>query len=116
MVEYAKAAISTKRGKIGYVNFITDVHPVCDCYGTKKEPIVPDIGVVASLDPVAIDQASYDLVNEAPPARSGKLSDSYSVGGDKFMDLHPDVDSTIQLRHAEELGMGTRDYELIELE
>jgi uncharacterized Fe-S center protein len=116
MVEYAKAAISTKRGKVGYVNFITDVHPVCDCYGTEKEPIVPDIGVLASLDPVAIDQASYDLVNEAPPAKGSKLSDGYSVGGDKFMDLHPDVDPTVQLRHAEKLGMGTRDYELVELD
>lgn len=116
MVEYAKAAISTKRGKIGFINFITDVHPVCDCYGTEKEPIVPDIGVVASLDPVAIDQASYDLVNAAPPARGSRLSESYSVGGDKFRDLHPDADPTVQLRHGEDLAMGTRNYELCELD
>jgi uncharacterized Fe-S center protein len=116
MVEYAKAAISTKRGKVGYINFITDVHPVCDCYGTEKEPIVPDIGVLSSLDPIAIDQASYDLVNAAPPIRGSGLSDSYSVGGDKFRDLHPDADPTVQLRYGEELAMGTRNYELIEID
>ena len=68
MVEYVKAMATARRGRIGYINFITDVHPLCDCYGTKKHSIVPDIGVVASLDPIAIDQASYDLVNEAPVA------------------------------------------------
>jgi len=115
MVEYACAVLSTKRGRTGFVNFITDVHPVCDCYGTEKVPIVPDVGVLVSLDPVAIDQAAYDLVNEAPAARNGGLSDAYRSGGDKFRDLHPDVDPTVQLRHAEELGMGTRNYRLIEI-
>ncbi len=47
MVEYAGAVLSTKRGRAGFVSFITDVHPVCDCYGTEKTPIVPDVGVVA---------------------------------------------------------------------
>ncbi|MEA3409006.1 MAG: DUF362 domain-containing protein [Candidatus Eisenbacteria bacterium] len=115
MVEYAGAVVATKRGRVGYINFITDVHPVCDCFGTEKIPIVPDVGVLASLDPVAIDQAAYDLVNEAPAAANGGLSDGYCAGSDKFRDLHPDVDPTVQLRHAEELGLGTRDYELIEV-
>jgi len=114
MVEYAYAVVAAKRGRAGYVNFITDVHPVCDCFGTEKVSIVPDIGVVASLDPVAIDQAAYDLVNEAPAA-DGELSDGYRAGSDKFRDLHADVDPTVQLRHAEELGLGTRNYELIEI-
>jgi len=114
MVEYACAVVATKLGRAGYINFITDVHPVCDCFGTEKVSIVPDIGVVASLDPVAIDQAAYDLVNEAPAA-AGELSDGYRAGSDKFRDLHPDVDPTVQLRHAEELGLGTRNYELIEI-
>ncbi len=115
MVEYLSAFAALKRGRIGYINFITEVHPLCDCYGAGKVPIVPDIGVVASLDPVAIDQASYDLVNEAPVARDAGLSDVYKQGGDKFRDLHPDVDPAIQLRYAEELGLGTRDYQLIEI-
>ena len=116
MVEYALAVVAAKPGRAGYVSFITDVHPVCDCYGTEKTPIVPDIGVVASLDPVAVDQAAYDLVNAAPVAEAAELSEGYHAGSDKFRDLHPDVDPTVQLKHAEELGLGTRDYELIETE
>ncbi len=115
MVEYAMAVVATKPGRAGYISFITDVHPVCDCYGTEKISIVPDIGVVVSLDPVAIDQAAYDLVNAAPVADGGQLSDGYSAGSDKFRDLHPDVDPTVQLRYAEELGLGTRNYELVEI-
>lgn len=116
MVEYLEALARAKRGRVAYVNFITDVHPLCDCYGSAKVPIIDDIGVVASLDPVAIDQASYDLVNEAPVTPKSDLSENYRDGGDKFRDLHPDVDPTVQLRYAEELGLGTRDYELIEIE
>ncbi|MBD3367706.1 MAG: DUF362 domain-containing protein [Candidatus Eisenbacteria bacterium] len=116
MVEYTKALSDAKPGAVGYVNFITDVHPVCDCYGAAKEAICPDVGIVASLDPVAIDQASYDLVNEAPASEAGDLSPTYRQGSDKFKDLHPEVDSTVQLRYAEALGLGTRDYELIEVD
>lgn len=115
MVEYALAIARAKRGRIGCVNFLTDVHPVCDCYGTAKTAIVPDIGVLASLDPVAIDQASYDLVNDAPTVKESGLSASYRSGGDKFRDLHQSVDPTVQLRYGEEVGLGTRNYELIEI-
>jgi uncharacterized Fe-S center protein len=115
MVEYVKAVVSLLKGRICYVNFITDVHPVCDCYGGAKLPIAPDIGVVASMDPVAIDQASYDLVNGARPTKDGGLSGGYRQGEDKFRDLHPDVDPTVQLRYAEELGLGTRNYRIIEV-
>ncbi len=116
MVEYVKAISVAKRGRIGYVNFLTDVHPLCDCYGTPKVPIVDDVGVLVSLDPIAIDQVSYDLVNEAPVTRNSSLSDGYRSGGDKFRDLHPDVDPSVQLRYGEELGVGTRDYTLIEID
>lgn len=116
MVEYLEAVVGAKRGRIAYVNFVTDVHPLCDCYGAAKVPIVDDIGVLASPDPVAIDQASYDLVNGAPAAVKSELSENYREGADKFRDLHPDVDPTVQLRYAEKRGLGTRDYELVEIE
>lgn len=115
MVEYLGSIATAKKGRIAYINFITDVHPVCDCYGTAKVAIVPDVGVVASLDPVAVDQASYDLVNAAPVAKGCELSTAYRQGEDKFRDLHKDVDPTVQLRYAEELGLGTRDYELVDI-
>lgn len=115
MVEYLGAMAIAKKGRMAYVNFITDVHPVCDCYGTAKVSIIPDVGVVASLDPVAVDQASYDLVNAAPVAKGSELSSTYRQGEDKFRDLHKDVDPTVQLRYAEQLGLGTRDYELVDI-
>lgn len=65
MAEYAKGALTGKSDKAIYINFITQVSPACDCYGHSDAPIVNDIGICASTDPVAIDQACADLVNKA---------------------------------------------------
>ena len=64
--------------------------------------IAPDVGILVSFDPVSVDKASFDLVNTA----SGK---------DIFKATHPDQDGLIQLKHAQELGLGSLDYELIKL-
>lgn len=105
MAEYA-AGISEKfKGKIAHISFITDVSENCDCYDHNSEPIVPDIGILASLDPVAVDQASVDLVNKTP----GRIK-----GNDKFKTLWPKVNWETQLRHAEVIGLGSRKHELIE--
>ncbi len=112
MAEYASAAMSCVYPAIGFVTFITNVSPVCDCYGFSGVPIVGDIGILASDDPVAIDQASYDLVNEAPwHPYYGKRQE----GIDKFKELANGIDPTVQLVHAEKLGLGTRKYELLEI-
>jgi len=104
LVEYAYGGVKSKAGKTAYINFITDVSPNCDCYDHNDEPIVPDIGILASFDPVAIDQASVDLVNQT----EGRIKSQ-----DKFKTLWPNADWSIQLNYAEEIGMGTRKYELI---
>ncbi|MFA4966624.1 MAG: DUF362 domain-containing protein [Candidatus Margulisiibacteriota bacterium] len=101
IVEYAFGAVKGK--KAGFINFITAVSPNCDCYGFNDAPIVPDIGILASTDPVAIDQACIDLVNE----HEGRIK-----GSDKFQVLYPKVDWTIQLKYAEEIGLGKREYDL----
>ena len=98
IVEYAYGAV--KGRKTAYFNFVIRVSPQCDCYGFNDKPIIPDIGMLASTDPVAIDQASVDIVNQ-------------SAGKDIFKQIHPDVDWGVQLKYAEEIGMGTRAYELI---
>jgi hypothetical protein len=98
IAEYAFGAVKGK--KSGYFNFITSVSPNCDCFDHNDPPIVPDIGVLASMDPVAIDQASADLVNQ---------------GDDKFRALYPNVDWTIQLDYAEKIGLGSRQYEIIKI-
>ncbi|MDM7998420.1 MAG: DUF362 domain-containing protein [Dehalococcoidia bacterium] len=105
---HAAAAVSSRFGeKIGFINFVQDVTPHCDCAAPAGRPLFPDIGILASTDPVAIDKASLDLVDKAHlMAADKRLS-----GPDKLGRYH-DVDSLVQLRTAQELGMGRLEYTL----
>ncbi len=102
MVEYCLAVLKDKKGKSGFINFAVKINKECDCWGADNPRIAPDLGIFASLDPVSIDKASFDLVNKAN-------------GKDIFKATHPDQDGTKQLRYAQEIGLGSLDYELIEL-
>ena len=99
MVEHALGALDGKRDSTLFLTFVTQVSPYCDCYGNSDRPIAPDVGILASADPVAIDQACADLVLKA-------------AGRDVFRETHPSIDWTIQLAYGEELGLGSRKYEL----
>ncbi|MBI5886874.1 MAG: DUF362 domain-containing protein [Deltaproteobacteria bacterium] len=110
MVDYAGAALKGKEGRCVYVNFIQRVSPECDCYGHNDAPIVPDIGILASTDPVAIDQASADLVNAAQGFTASALASGHEPGKDKFRGVHPAVDWNVQLDCAQAAGLGTRRY------
>ncbi len=115
MAEYAKGAVANKRGKTVYMNFITQVSPACDCYGHCDAPIVNDIGICASTDPVAIDQACADLVNAATGNQGTALQSGHEPGGDKFRGIYPHIPWEVQLEHAEAIGLGTRKYELVKI-
>ena len=115
MVEYAFGAVQKKKGKTFYLNFLTQITPACDCNGFSDTPIVNDIGILSSEDPVAIDQASVDLVNGEEGNRSSKLPSAWKPGEDKFRAVYPEVDWNIQLAYGEEIGLGTREYELIKI-
>ncbi|MGD9365701.1 MAG: DUF362 domain-containing protein [Desulfobacteraceae bacterium] len=115
IVEYTAGVLKNKQGKSLFINFITDVSPACDCYPTNDAPIVKNIGVAASTDPVAVDQASVDLVNAEPALAGTQLTVNTEPGGDKFKGLYPNVDWSIQLEYGEKLGLGSREYELIRL-
>jgi uncharacterized Fe-S center protein len=115
MCEFALGAVQGKQGKSVYLNFITQVSPACDCYGHADAPIVNDIGICASIDPVAVDQACADLVNAAPGNRNTALKGGFEPGGDKFRGVSPDIDWEIQLKHGEKIGLGTRSYELVRI-
>jgi len=112
MVEYTMGVLKGKEDKTLFLNFITNVSPACDCYGYNDAPIVRDIGIVASKDPVAIDQASVDLVNSEQALPDSCLKTNMASGEDKFRGVYPNVDWTIQLDYAEKLGLGSRSYEL----
>ena len=103
-----------KEGKVGYINFITNISPDCDCTNWTDAPIVRDIGIVASLDPIAIDQACVDLVNKEAALPGSRLEGKGDVA-DKFRALWPTIDWSHQLRYGEEIGLGSRKYELIEV-
>jgi uncharacterized Fe-S center protein len=115
MVEYTMGVLKNKTDKTVFVNFITQVSPACDCYGHNDAPIVRDIGIVASKDAVAIDQASVDLVNKEQALPESCLEINTAKGEDKFRGVYPQVDWTIQLDYAESLGLGRRSYKLIKI-
>lgn len=97
IAEYAKAAWNGRPAL--FVSFINHVSPDCDCWGMNRPPVAPDIGILASTDPVALDQACIDLVLSA-------------VGYDPFLKAHPEARWEEQLAHAERIGLGSRSYEL----
>ena len=116
--EYTKAVLKDKPNF--HISFIMNVSPECDCWGHNDAAIVPDLGMAASFDPVALDRACVDLVNSAPTLQtSNELSerehacDHHHEGDDKFHRLHPDTNWAAGLRYAEEIGLGTNTYELV---
>jgi len=115
MVEYAKAVLSQKTGKAIFMTFVTDVSPLCDCTPFSDRAIVPSVGILASLDPVAIDQAAADLVNQAPGNPMSNLERALEPGADKFKALFPNIDWEHLLDYGEKAGIGTRKYVLVKL-
>ena len=113
MVEYTFAVLKGKQGKAFFVSFLTNISPACDCLPNSDAPIVPDIGILVSKDPVAIDQASADLVNRQVGTDNSCLTSSKRPGEDKFRAIYPKIDWSIQLEHAQKIGLGKREYELI---
>ncbi|MCK5786412.1 MAG: DUF362 domain-containing protein [Candidatus Sabulitectum sp.] len=109
MTEYALAATMATKVQV-YVNFLINISPDCDCMKNEAPPMVENIGVLASSDPVAIDQASLDLVNAAVP-----LAGNASAGEDKFLHIRPERDGREQLRIGEKIGLGKRSYKLVEV-
>lgn len=112
IVEYASGAVKNKAGKMLFLNFLTHISPGCDCAPTNDMPIVADIGILAATDPVAIDQASVDLVNAQAALPGSCLQKNTGPGEDKFRGLYPKVDGSIQLAYAEAIGLGKRAYTL----
>jgi uncharacterized Fe-S center protein len=115
MTEYAMGALSGKSDKSLFLSFITQVSPACDCYGHTDAPIVNDIGICASTDPVAIDQACADLVNAAAGNKGSALKSGHKKGSDKFRGVYPEIPWEVQLEHGEKIGLGSRKYKLVKI-
>ncbi len=103
VVEYCMGALKGKGHKAAFLNFLMNITPACDCWNYNDAPVVEDIGILASRDIVAIDQASLDLLNRR-------------AGRDVFREIYPGVDCFSQIAYAEKMGLGSREYELINLD
>ena len=116
MAEYAQAVCQDR--PCFHINMALDISPNCDCHGENDAPILPNIGMFASFDPVAIDQACVDACQKQTPIRNSQLGDNlakpdWNQHHDHFMDSNPNVHWKETLEHAEKIGMGTREYDLI---
>ncbi len=115
MVEHALGALTGKEKKAFFLNFLMQISPACDCYPNNDAPIVRDIGILASLDPVSIDAASCDLVNAEQALPNTVIKKPLKKGEDKWRAMFPTIDWNIQLDHAERLGLGERTYTLVKI-
>jgi uncharacterized Fe-S center protein len=114
IAEYAYAVVKDKPSF--HISFVMDVSPNCDCWDSNDVPIVPDIGIACSFDPVALDRACVDLVNAAPVMGNSDLAEAGAKkDDDKFTCVHRDTDWRVGLAHGEAIGLGTQEYELVRL-
>ncbi len=102
MAEHACGVLMHKKNKCLFINVLADMTKDCDCIGSSQQTVIPDVGLLASLDPVAVDQATLDLTREAN-------------GRDLALFSYPVIEASAQLVHAESIGMGSRAYKLREI-
>lgn len=118
MAEYSQAVCDGR--PTFHISLVRDISPNCDCHGENDAPILPDVGIFASFDPVALDQAYVDACLHATPMPNSQLSDNladphWHHHHDNFLDSNPNVRWKETLEHAEKIGLGTREYELIQM-
>lgn len=116
IAEYTYAIIKDRPNF--HISLVMDVSPNCDCHSENDAPIIPDVGMFASFDPVALDQACADMANQQSVFSNSHLGDQIKKeikAEDHFCVSHPDTNWKTCLEHAEKIGLGTRDYELIKV-
>ena len=104
MAEAASAAVDYFKGNMAFINVMCNMSVDCDCCAVAEDPCMKDIGILASLDPIAIDQACIDLVEK-----------SDDPGKEHFLERVNSRHGIHTIERASELGFGTREYELIEI-
>ena len=114
IAEYSKAVVDGR--PCFHICLVIDVSPYCDCHAENDAAIVPDVGFFASFDPVALDVACADAVNRQPVIGNSVLGDHQHIcEGDHFHKVSPNTNWMSCVKHAEKLGLGTREDELIEV-
>ena len=117
IAEYTKAVVDGR--PCFHISLVLDISPNCDCHAENDAPIAPNVGMFASFDPVALDQACADMVIAQPAFPNSVLFDEKCDCDRSQSDLlianHPNTDWKTCVEHAEKLGIGTRQYELIKI-
>lgn len=113
IAEYSKAVVDGR--PCFHISLVIDVSPNCDCHAENDAAIVPNVGMFASFDPVALDMACVDAVNAQPVMRGSAADGGDAHDHDHFHRIHPETDWMSCLEHAEKIGIGTRAYELIKI-
>ena len=115
IAEYTKAVVDGR--PCFHISLVIDVSPNCDCRSENDMAIVPNVGMFASFDPVALDMACIDAVNAQTPLRGSAADcpEDHVHAHDHFQRIHPDTNWRSCLEHGEKLGLGTREYELIKI-
>ncbi len=114
MAEYTYATLKDREHF--HISLVRDVSPYCDCHAENDVPIIPDVGMFASFDPVALDKACVDMANKQPVMQNSVISKNCEDNHDRFAHkVTPDAEWETCLTHCEKLGIGTVDYELIEV-
>ena len=113
IAEYTKAVVQSR--PCFHVSLVMDVSPNCDCHSENDVPIVPNVGMFASFDPVALDQACNDAELAQPKKPNSVIGGADCDCADHFKAAHPDVDWEACLSHGEKIGLGSREYELVKI-
>lgn len=118
IAEYSKAVVDGKPSF--HINMVIDISPYCDCHSENDAPILPNVGMFASFDPVALDQACADACNAQQPLPNSLLDDHlhdkhFHDHHDHFTNTTPETNWKSCLQHAEKLGLGTCEYTLIKV-
>lgn len=111
IAEYAWAVLNGRPNF--HISLVIDVSPYCDCHGENDVPIVPNVGMFASFDPVALDIACADAVNKQPTTSGSILEKNGHGHHDHFTDVSPETDWKVAIDHAVKMGLGSKEYELI---
>lgn len=111
MVEYAKAILDNRPAF--HISLVMDVSPNCDCHAENDAPIIPDVGMFASFDPVALDQACADACQKMPVLENTMADVERKPGQDLFGAVHSDTNWRVQTMHGKKIGLGTDEYKLI---
>ena len=111
IAEYAKAVVDGRPSF--HIALALDVSPCCDCHNFSDVPIVPNVGMFASFDPVALDTACADMINAQPVNPNSVIAREHDHPHDHFTAAHPDTDWRAAVEHGEAIGLGTTHYELV---